>query len=378
MEAWSPHVYRQRGLAIGASNATVEQALAAYECVFEACPEATPVLTLAHLALLSNTRYEFLRSVVARERSPYFLFQISKRSSSREKRQIAVPNRELLRAQRWIHKNILVHCPRTPTSFAYQPASSIVKCAALHSGAKWLVKLDICDFFNSILEHRVYGVFRGLGYGALISLEMARICTISRHEIGGRRSSRQHASDQIGRYASGNIGALPMGAPSSPILSNQVMIGFDKTMARKCADRDATYSRYADDIFISSSVSTFNKREAIALIKFCGDELKQYGLLLNQRKVRILPPGARKIVLGLIVNDQRPRISREFKLRIRQHYYYIGKVGAAAHAAARHFTSIQALERHLRGLLAFAKEVEPQYAARVLLEHNRIDWLRLF
>lgn len=52
--------------------------------------------------------------------------------------------------------------------------------------------------------------------------------------------------------------------------------------------------------------------------------------------------------------------------RIRQHLYYIEKLGIEAHAQNRGFNSIGGLHRHLRGLIDFANMVEPIYASDAL------------
>jgi RNA-directed DNA polymerase len=70
-------------------------------------------------------------------------------------------------------RNIPVHT----ASHAFGPNDSIVRCAALHCGARWLIKIDIADFFGSVTEIQAYRVFRSLNYNPLVSLEMARICT---------------------------------------------------------------------------------------------------------------------------------------------------------------------------------------------------------
>jgi hypothetical protein len=78
--------------------------------------------------------------------------------------------------------------------------------------------------------------------------------------------------------------------------------------------------------------------------------------------------------LGLDVTDQRPRIPRELKSRLRQHYNFIEKFGVLEHSKTRRFTSIPALERHLAGLISFAFQVEPDYAQSVAQRHRQIDW----
>jgi RNA-directed DNA polymerase len=84
-----------------------------------------------------------------------------------------------MHTQRWIAQNILNAVDPHPASFAFAPRRSLLDGASRHAGCSWLIKLDLRNFFESISERRAYRVFKQLGYGGLISFELARICTRS-------------------------------------------------------------------------------------------------------------------------------------------------------------------------------------------------------
>ena len=84
--------------------------------------------------------------------------------------------------------------------------------------------------------------------------------------------------------------------------------------------------------------------------------------MLNREKTAVIPPGARKIVLGLFVYETTPRLSRAFKDKIRQHFYYIEKFGVEEHVIRGGFDSVGGFCRHLKGLLDFSNMVEPGFA----------------
>ena len=86
-----------------------------------------------------------------------------------------------MQVQRWIAAHILNPLPVHHCSFAFKPGSSIIKCAARHTGARWLVKMDIAGFFSSISEIQVYRVFLSLGYQPLVAFELARL-SLQEHE----------------------------------------------------------------------------------------------------------------------------------------------------------------------------------------------------
>jgi RNA-directed DNA polymerase len=131
-----------------------------------------------------------------------------------------------MQVQRWINAHVLKVLPIHHCSFAFSPKSSIVRCAAQHCGARWLVKLDVSGFFGSISEIQVYRAFRTAGYQPLIAFELARLTTYA-----PSKSSRyvnpiwqvRGAPKVIVSYNSQNVGFLPQGAPTSPMLSNLIM-----------------------------------------------------------------------------------------------------------------------------------------------------------
>jgi RNA-directed DNA polymerase len=381
MRPWSPHRYKAEGIERGVPEHTLTAAIAAYERVLSVSEELTPVLTLRHLCKLAGASYAFQRAVIARTNSPYFTFEIDKRGPSARRavnrRLIAVPDHRLRNVQSWICQAILRHMPAASHSFAYHPGGSIVRCAQRHCGCRWLMKMDIADFFQSIREHHVYRVFRSLGYGPLISFEMARLCTMQpvRHEERDVGLVRRRAG--IAAYGPRYPGHLPMGAPTSPMISNLFMREFDRVIARMCAAQGVIYSRYADDLVMSTDDPNFTRANAVNLLRECRQMMRRHGMRPQEAKFSIVPPGARKVVLGIVVNDREPKLPKEFKSRLRQHYYYIDKYGMLEHAKQRNFYSVPALQRHLEGLLAYAAQVEPTYARRMRSIHNSFAWPRL-
>ena len=88
----------------------------------------------------------------------------------------------------------------------------------------------------------------------------------------------------------------------------------------------------------------------------------------------IIPPGARKLVLGLVVDGAQPKLPREFRSALRQHIYYLEKLGPIAHAQSREFDTVFGMYNHIRGLIDFANMIDHGYAAALLTRFNAIDW----
>jgi hypothetical protein len=160
------------------------------------------------------------------------------------------------------------------------------------------------------------------------------------------------------------------------MLANLAVRDFDGLVQRIAYHHGMIYTRYADDLSLSTSDRTFNRERCQAVIGEVYHAMGQYGLSPNLTKTRIVSPGARKIVLGLLVSEAQPRLTRDFKAKMRQHIYYLRRSdsGPAEHALKRGFSSIRGMKHHIFGLAAFARQIEPDYGSRCLEELRRVEW----
>lgn len=373
---WSSQPYLAQGRKLLLSPALLQEAVKQSRRLALRRPLTLPVLlTLGHLAKRTGVPYLSLRAYVSRKVvEPYRRFRIRKRSGG--VRRICVPQPTLGAVQAWIAEHILQRAEVHPASHAFKKGDSIARCAEVHAGARWLVKMDIADFFGSVSEIDVHRVFVALGYNPLISFELARICT----ELPSRSDKyalppwqRHYARRGIPDYTQRYVGRLPQGAPSSPMLSNLTMVGTDQQLTEIAASVGMTYTRYSDDLTFSTK-GDFDKARAYALIEEVAAVLKHRSLFPNRAKTVVVHPGARRLVLGLLVDGDAPRLTRAFRDRLRQHLYYLEKRGIVAHVQARAFESAGGLYRHLRGLIDYAHSVDPVYAAPQLARLEALHW----
>ena len=323
--------------------------------------------------------YSFLRSVVSQsaEVEPYRVFKLKKSSSGHSNgrmRYICAPHPVLLRTQRWIHNNILRETHVHEASYAYNKGSKIVELAQVHCRCRWMVKLDVTNFFESILEPDVYKVFRRIGYQPLMAFELARICTRLRNE--GNPVKLHRSPYKISTYSQTCVGHLPQGAPTSPILANLAMLKLDEDLTQLSKSLDVKYTRYADDLAFSTRSKTFTREDAHSLIHGVYEIMRKHSLWPNRTKTRILTPRARKVVLGLLVDQKRPHLTREFKDRVRMHIYYLkhSKVGPVEHSINRGFDTVLGLQNHVFGLVAFAKGIDSAWGKRQYQELLDVKW----
>jgi RNA-directed DNA polymerase len=128
------------------------------------------------------------------------------------------------------------------------------------------------------------------------------------------------------------------------------------------------YTRYADDMTFSVGGS-FSRSRALQIVREATDQCRGHGFEVHHAKTRIVPPGSRHIVLGLLVDGPNPRLSKQLKSRVRTHIHGVARHGLPAHVSARRFSSLQGLVNHVHGLIRFAFDIEPEWA----LEAMR-DW----
>ena len=119
----------------------------------------------------------------------------------------------------------------------------------------------------------------------------------------------------------GNIvcryGQLTIGAPSSPSLTNAMMYSFDRQVSELTERRDLVYTRYADDLFISSNTPN-NLEDIPRIIKDISSTFPFSSLNINDEKTTFLSRRYARRITGLIITPQGDiSIGREKKRAIK-------------------------------------------------------------
>jgi len=165
----------------------------------------------------------------------YTIFEIPKRSGGTRK--ITAPVTALKIIQRKLNQ-VLQHVyydKRRPSVHSFIPNHSILTNAGKHLGRKWVLNLDLKDFFPSITFPRVIGLFKKKPYEipAPAATVLAQICCFE--------------------------DKLPQGAPTSPIVSNMLCAKLDNELGRLARKHKCKYTRYADDITLSTCNYDFSR-----------------------------------------------------------------------------------------------------------------------
>ncbi len=366
MKRWSPQLYLKAGRAAGIPEDVLQNAVNIAAQMHAGCP---PIFTLKHLASLTGVPYPFLHRTIDRtyKTEAYTVFRLHKANAGHcpdRFRYICAPSPELLRVQRWINKYILSNLESHHASYAYDERKGVLEAANVHCQATWLIKLDLTNFFESILEPKVFELFRSLGYQPLVAFELARLCTRTRNS--GNPDARFWRGERPVTlpYKSSSIGHLPQGAATSPKIANLVMRSLDKKLYDFAKSRELIYTRYADDLIFSSR-QPFDRALSSAHIQAINQTLRAEGYWLNRAKTKVVTPGTRKVVLGLLVDGPTPRLTKAYKKYVSDHLYYLShpEISAEAHATRKGFNSLQGLINHVSGKIAYGISIEPRWGA---------------
>lgn len=225
----------------------------------------------------------------------YHSFTIPKKSGTL--RTIDAPIEKLKQLQRRL-ANLLYDCqeeiearrkPRRSLSHAFRKNHSILTNARAHTGRRYVLNLDLEDFFPSLNFGRVRGFFiKNMDFA--LDIEVATV---------------------IAQIACHN-NALPQGSPCSPIISDLLTHILDVRLAQLAKLNRCTYSRYADDITFSTNEKVFPKPLAApvslasaswAIGDALVDEIARAGFSLNHSKTRMQYRTSLQQVTGLTVNE---------------------------------------------------------------------------
>ena len=128
-----------------------------------------------HLSYLLCMEHRNLRQLAKSASSYYKYFAIKKRRGGL--RRIMSPYSELRDVQTWIKDNILDKIELPNCVKAFVKGRNIMENAKMHEGRKYILKVDITNFFESIGVRQVYVAFRKMGYDRSVAAWLANLCT---------------------------------------------------------------------------------------------------------------------------------------------------------------------------------------------------------
>ena len=284
----------------------------------------------------------------------YTRFYIPKRSG--EKRLISSPKPILRKAQSWVLNEILEKIKLHPAAMAFRSGVSILDNASLHVKKEIVLRIDLKDFFPSIVFPRVRGFYESLGYNPGVASVLALLCTDSPRVL--------LKQDDKSYFVEVGERCLPQGACTSPNLANLISNNLDKRISAYAEKSKWIYSRYADDLILSTKEKIKNPQGLInGISKIISDE----GFVVNQKKTRIMRKSSRQIVTGLLVNDGVRLTKRDLhRFRAFLHNCEIKGIEKVSNEIGKDAVSFA------KGYLSYINMISPLQANKFLEKNN---WL---
>lgn len=218
----------------------------------------------------------------------YKSFKIPKRNG--KLRQIDAPKDELMAALRDL-KSILEEkffFTYHTSAFAYVRGRCTLDAVKRHqkNGSRWVLKTDLSKFFPNTTPEFLYKMI----------YQTFPLCEYIVDDIGYREAFEKAMSLCFLN------GGLPQGTPTSPMLTNQIMIPIDYAISKICREHKPhlCYTRYADDMDISSEFS-FHWTDVVADInKILLDFSAPFKF--NKEKIHYGSTAGRNWMLGVMLN----------------------------------------------------------------------------
>lgn len=296
--------------------------------------------------------------------SSYTPVSISKKTGG--KRQLLIPNDQLKKVQKTFakfinnrfKKNIHIAC------HSYREHKGILSNAIPHLDCAVLVKLDIKDYFENVTLEQVNKVL-DLGIDSIDFHSEFKFIK----QYGGDNLSEvpkyldNEAAQAMLKKLVYSENGLPQGAPTSPIISNLVLAGFDKEVYALVTSLHGAYTRYSDDITISFKEDSSKK--VAQVIKFVESKLAENGFKLNKKKgkINVLRPHQAQRICGVTINSGKPTISRKQRRLIR-----------AAQHNAKQGKPTTFTEDQIKGHLSFQTYIKEH--GELLSQNERIEYLK--
>jgi len=285
-------------------------------------------------------------------------------------RLVEAPKRRLREIQRAILRGMLDRISPHPAAHGFVKGRSIHTFVAPHIHQHVVLKMDLRDFFPSLVCARIQSFFRMAAYPETVADLLGGLCSTSVSKSFWNTHPLAASSEEVEEsrllYSRRH---LPQGAPTSPALSNICAYRLDCRLSGLAQSADAHYTRYADDLAFSGGTRFARSAERFAT--HVAAILAEEGFAAHHRKTRVMRPGVRQHLAGMTVNRRANIPRRDFD-----------RLKATLTNCARHGPSTQnrdghsSFRQHLEGRVAFVESVNFK-KARLLRELLlRIDWNR--
>jgi RNA-directed DNA polymerase len=277
----------------------------------------------------------FVHSIAMGASHEYKEYKVAKKTGG--VRTIHHPSRRLKALQRWLLLNLIESLPVHDSATAYRRKRSILDNANIHKGSRYLLRMDLAEFFPSIADADLRAYIRE--HPALFSdwtpIDIEVFCRL------------------VCRYSK-----LTIGAPTSPALSNVLCYEIDVQIHTLCTGSGVTYSRYADDLFFSAAKPNVLREIEDGVKKVISESKVPGSLKVNAAKTRHSSKKRARRVTGIVLgSDGCVHIGRGLKRRIRALIFGLDSLDGPTKAS-------------LAGMIAYATGFDPQFKNSLISKYG--------
>ena len=220
------------------------------------------------------------------------------------------PSKVLRILQQRILTNILGYVNLPSYIYGFEAGKSIKKMADIHVGKDVVLSLDISDYFPSIKQYMVKGMFIGMGIKDTAATVLSELVTYKAF--------------------------VPQGSITAPKISNIISAyTFGPKIEAFCKARNMDMTIYADDITISYNNTKAELADRIEVanevIRFVKTTLQEFRFRVNSKKTKVMPNYRRQWVCGAVVNEKVNMLKKE-RAKLRAIVFNCQKNGIDAEA----------------------------------------------
>lgn len=267
------------------------------------------------------------------------------------KKDIYIPSKELKLILSFISNIILKKLPiEEDVVFSYRKDVNTKDCLTPHIKSNFFYTTDIVNFFPSIsrnvIKRNLYKDIYDISY-------------LNKNDL-------EKYFNRILEFITIND-KLPIGFPTSPYISNYIMRDNDLKIKEFCSKNNLTYTRYADDIIISS-VEDINKSYITDKIKKIFEEDENH-FELNIAKTKVLTRKHKITILGLTINSENKiTVDNSVKNDIEIGIFLLSRDKIKF---ANYFkTNETSAKRILAGKISYATHIEPEYLHKIVKKYG--------
>ena len=219
-------------------------------------------------------------------------------------------------------------------SISEDRSRDILSNAQAHIGKKFLLNIDLKDFFHQIDSARVIALCQAFDLEASLITEIVKLVTYKQR--------------------------LPMGSPSSPVISNIVSAPLDLELMNWSKHQRCYYTRYVDDLSFSSNQNIESKKDEIIQL------IQKHGFECNMNKIQLFKEHEVKTITGIDLFEDSYKVNPELLVKTEHNIQLLHKAIQWASMSSFYLDSKQSdnssklktIKRSIKGQIQFIKRVE--------------------